>query len=68
MKQEDLKIIQSNAGLVADVRSMIEQTREVVAHTVNAGMTLLYCALASASRRKFLGMSVQNTGKRLCNH
>ena len=42
MKDEELTIIQSPAGLVADVRSMIEQTREGIARTVNAGMTLLY--------------------------
>lgn len=38
----ELEIIQSDAGIIADVRSMIEQTREGVARTVNAGMTLLY--------------------------
>ena len=42
MSTEDVSIIQSADGLVADVRSMIEQTREGVAHTVNVGMTLLY--------------------------
>lgn len=39
---DELQIIQSDAGLIADVRSMIAQTREGVARTVNAGMTLLY--------------------------
>ena len=39
---KDLQIIQSDDGLIADVRSMIQQTREGVARTVNAGMTLLY--------------------------
>ncbi|MGE3802610.1 MAG: DUF1016 N-terminal domain-containing protein [Candidatus Kapaibacterium sp.] len=42
MNHEQIGIIQSEAGLVADVRSMIEQTREGVARAVNAGMTLLY--------------------------
>ena len=42
MSNDELGIIRSEAGLVADVRSMIEQTRESVARTVNAGMTLLY--------------------------
>lgn len=41
MSEEDLSIIQSDAGLMADVRSMIAQTRQGVARTVNAGMTLL---------------------------
>ena len=40
--EDDLRIIQSADGLVADVRSMIADGREAVAQTVNAGMTLLY--------------------------
>ena len=42
MPDDFLDIIQSPAGLVADVRTMIDETREGVARTVNAGMTLLY--------------------------
>lgn len=42
MSKDDLNIIQSDAGLVTDVRTMIEQTREGVARRVNAGLTLLY--------------------------
>ena len=42
MNQDNQNIIQSNAGLVADVRDMIKQTRSGVAHTVNASMTFLY--------------------------
>ena len=40
--EDNLQIIQSADGLVADVRSMIADAREAVAQTVNAGMTLLY--------------------------
>jgi len=40
--EDDIRIIQSADGLVADVRSMIADGREAVAQTVNAGMTLLY--------------------------
>jgi len=42
MSAEDVSIIQSADGLVADVRSMIEQARDGAAYTVNVGMTLLY--------------------------
>ncbi len=42
MSKDELDIIQSENGLIADVRHMVEQTRERVARTVNAGMTLLY--------------------------
>jgi hypothetical protein len=41
MSPQDLRIIQSDAGIATDVRRMIEQTREGVARTVNVGMTLL---------------------------
>ena len=42
MSDDGLNIIQSDDGLAADVRRMIAETREGVARTVNAGMTLLY--------------------------
>lgn len=42
MNTEDLAIIQNTDDLVADVRSMIAQTRDGIARTVNTGMTLLY--------------------------
>jgi len=42
MSEDGLNIIQSDDGLAADVRRMIAETREGVARTVNAGMTLLY--------------------------
>jgi hypothetical protein len=42
MSKDELKIIQSDKGLISDVRQMVQQTREGVARTVNAGMTFLY--------------------------
>lgn len=42
MSDSDLSIPQTPAGLAADIRGMIEQTRGQVARAVNAGMTLLY--------------------------
>lgn len=41
MNGDDISIIQSDAGLVADVRTMVGQTREGVSQAINAGMTLL---------------------------
>lgn len=55
MPDEPLDIIQSPAGLVADVRSMIDQTREGVARTVNAGMTLLYWRIGKRIQVEVLG-------------
>jgi len=55
MNPEDITIIQSDAGLAADVRSMIEQTREGVARTVNAGMTLLYWRIGKRIQTEILG-------------
>lgn len=40
MSNNDLSIIQSDAGLVADVRGMIVETHKGFARTVNAEMTL----------------------------
>jgi predicted nuclease of restriction endonuclease-like (RecB) superfamily len=65
MKQEDLKIIESNAGIVADVRSMIEQTRELVARTVNAGMTLLYWRIGKRIQTEILGNERAEYGKEI---
>lgn len=42
MKDDEITIIQSPAGVVSDVRSMIVETRKGVSRVVNAGMTLLY--------------------------
>lgn len=52
---DDLDIIRSEAGLAADVRAMIEQTREAVARTVNAGMTLLYWRVGRRIQVEILG-------------
>ena len=42
MSKDYLSIIQSDAGLVADVRGMIVETHKGVIRTVNTGMTLHY--------------------------
>ena len=65
MKDDDLSIIQSDAGLVADVRSMIEQTREGVARTVNAGMTLLYWRIGKRIQADILGNERAEYGKEI---
>ena len=65
MSQQDLSIIQSDAGLVADVRSMISQTRESVARTVNAGMTLLYWRIGKRIQTEVLGNERAEYGKEI---
>ena len=62
---DELEIIQSDAGLVADVRSMIEQTREGVARTVNAGMTLLYWRIGKRIQTEVLGNERAEYGKEI---
>jgi len=42
MPAPELSIITTDHGVTADVRTMIAQTRDAVARTVNAGVTLLY--------------------------
>lgn len=65
MSSEDLSIIQSDAGLAADVRRMIEQTREGVARTVNAGMTLLYWRIGKRILTEILGNERAEYGKEI---
>jgi predicted nuclease of restriction endonuclease-like (RecB) superfamily len=52
---DDLSILQTSSGLAADVRGMIEQTREGIARTVNAGMTLLYWRIGKRIQAEVLG-------------
>jgi len=65
MNADDLSIIQSEAGLAADVRSMIEQTREGVARTVNASMTLLYWRIGKRIQSEVLGHERAEYGLRV---
>ncbi len=65
MKDDELIVIQSDAGLVADVRSMIAQTREGVARTVNAGMTLLYWRIGKRIQTEVLGNERAEYGKEI---
>lgn len=62
---DDLDIIRSEAGLAADVRAMIEQTREAVARTVNAGMPCSTGEWAGGFRWKSLRISGRITEGRL---
>ncbi len=65
MSDNNLNITQSDAGLVADVRSMIEQTREAVARTVNAGITLLYWRIGKRIQTEVLGNARAEYGKEI---
>ncbi|PTN38516.1 DUF1016 N-terminal domain-containing protein [Desulfonatronum sp. SC1] len=59
------QVIQSDAGLVADVRSMIEQIREGIARTVNAEMTLLYWRIGKRIQTEVLGSQRAEYGKEI---
>ncbi len=61
----DLQIIQSDDGLTADVRSMIEQTRAGVAQVVNQGMTLLYWRIGRRIQAEVLGNQRAEYGKEI---
>lgn len=64
-EHDDLDIIRGDAGLVADVRSMIAQTREEVARTVNTGMTLLYWRIGKRILTEILGNQRAEYGKEI---
>ena len=65
MAEENVSIIQSADGLVADVRSMIEQTRKGVAHAVSAGMTLLYWRIGKRIQTEVLEGRRADYGKKI---
>ena len=65
MSGEELEIVQSSDGLIADVRGMIAQTREGVARTVNAGMTLLYWRIGKRIQSEVLGGERAEYGKEI---
>ncbi len=52
---DELAPIQSPAGLAADVRSMIDQTRSTIASVANAGLTLLYWRIGKRIDSEVLG-------------
>ncbi|NBB79630.1 MAG: hypothetical protein GVY36_09325 [Verrucomicrobia bacterium] len=65
MPENSPDIIQSADGLVADVRSMIEQTREGVARAVNSGMTLLYWRIGKRIQAEVLHNQRAEYGKEI---
>lgn len=62
---DDLTIIQSPAGVAADVRSMIQQTREAVARVANTGLTLLYWRIGKRIQSEVLGNERADYGKQI---
>ena len=65
MNTENLAIIQSTGDLAADVRSMIAQTRDGVARTVNVGMTLLYWRIGKRIQLEVLQNERAEYGKEI---
>ena len=65
MKEKELKIVETKAGLAADIRHMIAETREGVARTVNAGLTLLYWKIGQRIRTDVLRNERAEYGKEI---
>ena len=65
MSDEQLDIIDTPDGLLADVQSMIEQTRAGVAQTVNAGMTSLYWRIGKRIQSEVLQGQRADYGKEI---
>ena len=65
MSDEHLDIIDTPDGLLADVQSMIEQTRAGVAQTVNAGMTSLYWRIGKRIQSEILQGQRADYGKKI---
>lgn len=60
--------INSENKILEDIRSLIEQTRQKVAATVNAGMTLMYWHIGERINREVLGANAQLMANRLLPH
>ena len=65
MSDEHLDIIDTPDGLLADVQSMIEQTRVGIAQTVNAGMTSLYWRIGKRIQSEILKGQRADYGKEI---
>ena len=65
MSDEHLDIIDTSDGLLADVQSMIEQTRVGVAQAVNAGMTSLYWRIGKRIQNEILKGQRADYGKEI---
>ena len=65
MSDEHLDIIDTSDGLLADVQSMIEQTRAGVAQTVNVGMTSLYWRIGKRIQSEILQGQRADYGKEI---
>ena len=62
---DELEIIQSDAGLVADVRTMVGQTREGVSQAINAGITLLNWRIGKRIQAEVLENTRAEYGKKI---
>ena len=65
MSDEHLDIIDTPDGLLADVQSMIEQTRAGVAQTVSTGMTSLYWRVGKRIQSEILQGQRADYGKKI---
>jgi len=65
MSDSATSIIQSNDGITADVRSMIQQTREGIARVVNSGIALLYWRIGKRIQTEILGHERAEYGKEI---
>ena len=65
MSDEHLDIIDTPDGLLADVQSMIEQTRAGVAQAINAGMTSLYWRIGKRIQNEILQGQRADYGKEI---
>jgi hypothetical protein len=62
---KDKKIEQSNSALFADIRQLIEQSRQKVAVTVNAEMSMLYWHIGKRIKEDVLQNKRAEYGKQI---
>ncbi len=65
MSTNPLAVIETSEGLLSDVRSMIDHTRQRVAQTVSAGVSLLYWRIGRRTQTEILKGERADYGKEI---
>lgn len=64
-EKDEISVIHTPDGIVADVRSMIESSRETVSQVVNAGLTILYWRIGKRIQSEVLEDKRAEYGKEI---
>jgi hypothetical protein len=63
-----MKLVKSSDQLLSDLRTLIAETRQDVARSVNSALIMLYWKVGQRIRQDILKEKRAGMGKRLCTH